>query len=75
MTDAIQPTGNAVTNTMEAVSLGTVIGTLFDWLPKFAVLLAVLWYLVMLWESATVRNLRAYFRRSQRPSTEDKSNE
>lgn len=33
----------------------TVVGTFFDYLPKIAAVLAILWYAVQVWESETVQ--------------------
>jgi hypothetical protein len=42
---------------MEIASLGTIVGTIFEWMPRFAVLLAVVWYVLQIWESNTMRRL------------------
>ena len=39
-----------------AVSLAAIAGTLAGWLPLFAAVVAVIWYSIQIWESATVRH-------------------
>lgn len=38
------------------ISLAAIAGTLAGWLPLFAALVAIIWYSIQIWESATVRN-------------------
>lgn len=42
---------------MEATALGSIVGTMFDWLPKVAVVLAIIWYILQIRESQTWRQL------------------
>lgn len=41
------------------VSLGAIAGTLIGWLPFFAAFVAIVWYSIQIWESATVRHYLA----------------
>ena len=38
------------------VSLAAIVGALAGWLPIFAALVAIIWYSIQIWESATVRH-------------------
>ncbi len=41
---------------MEVTALGSIVGTVFDYLPKIAVILAIIWYLLQIKESETWKN-------------------
>lgn len=48
---------------MHALSLATILGAIAGWLPHIATALAIAWYLVRLYENATVRKLGRWLRR------------
>ena len=44
-----------VKSALDISSFSIVIGTLAEWLPAFAALLSVIWSLIRLWETETVK--------------------
>jgi uncharacterized membrane protein (Fun14 family) len=40
---------------MDAISIGSVIGTLMGWLPAIAAFLSIVWTLIRIYETETVR--------------------
>lgn len=40
---------------VDALAAGTVMATLAGWLPTIAAALAILWYIIRIWESDTVQ--------------------
>lgn len=46
--------------TGEMTASAAVLTTLMDYLPKIAAVVAILWYVIQIWESDTVRGWRAY---------------
>lgn len=40
---------------IDALSIGTMLGTLFQMLPNVAALLTIVWTLIRIWETKTVR--------------------
>lgn len=42
---------------LDALSVGAVIGWIFSLLPGFATLLTVIWMLIRIWETETVKGL------------------
>lgn len=52
----------------DAASIGVMIGSLADWLPKGAAALTIIWTVIRIWETDTVQKLLG--RRGRRP--EDK---
>lgn len=40
------------------VSVGTVISTVFGWLPEIAALFTLMWTIIRIWETETVKNWR-----------------
>lgn len=42
--------------TIDSVSIGTLIATFFDWIPKFTALLTFIWVLIRLYETKTVQH-------------------
>jgi hypothetical protein len=53
------------THAIDIASLGIVAGSLLDWLPAIASVLSILWMLIRIWETDTVRGWTN--RRSVRP--------
>lgn len=43
---------------MDALSIGTLLGTLASWLPSIAALLTIIWTLIRIFESRTVSRWR-----------------
>lgn len=43
---------------MDALSIGTLLGTLAQWLPSVAALLTIVWTLIRIWESKTMQGWR-----------------
>lgn len=41
---------------LDALSIGTMLGTLFQMLPNIAALLTIIWTVLRIYESATVQN-------------------
>ena len=42
---------------IDALSIGTMLGTLFQMLPNIAALITIVWTLIRIFETQTVRNL------------------
>ena len=42
---------------LDALSIGTMLGTLFQMLPNIAALITIVWTLIRIFETQTVRNL------------------
>lgn len=42
---------------LDAISIGTMLGTLFQMLPNIAALITIVWTLIRIFETQTVRNL------------------
>lgn len=40
---------------LDALSIGTMLGTLFQMLPNIAALLTIVWTIIRIWETQTVR--------------------
>ncbi len=40
---------------LDALSIGTMLGTLFQMLPNIAALLTIVWTIIRIWETKTVR--------------------
>ena len=53
----------AVKSVTDVAAVGTVTGSLVGWLPELATLFTILWLGIRMWESETVKGLRARFRR------------
>jgi hypothetical protein len=49
---------------VDAVSLFTVLGTLVDFLPAVAAAFTIVWTLIRIWETDTVRNLLKKWKKS-----------
>jgi hypothetical protein len=48
--------GNAISNLISSgTAAGVVVGAVFSFLPPVAALVALVWYFIQIWESATVR--------------------
>lgn len=45
----------AVAKTVDALSVGVLIGTIFQWLPAVASLLTIIWTAIRIYESKTVQ--------------------
>jgi len=45
-----------IKSTVDAVSVVTVVGTLMDVLPAIAALFTIIWTLIRIWETDTVKN-------------------
>ena len=46
----------------DAISIGTVLGTIAGWLPAIAALVTIVWTGIRIWETATVQRLIKKFR-------------
>ena len=42
---------------VDAVAVGTTVGTFFGWLPEIAALFTIIWTGIRIWETATVQGL------------------
>jgi uncharacterized protein YjgD (DUF1641 family) len=52
-----------IKHVVDTVSVITVVGTLVDALPAIAALLSIVWTLIRIFESETIKNLLNKFRR------------
>lgn len=46
----------------DAISIGTVLGTIAGWLPAIAALVTIVWTGIRIWETVTVQKLLKKFR-------------
>ena len=53
----------AVKTAMDGLSVAVVAGALMDWLPPIAAALTILWTIIRIWETDTVRCLVGKVRR------------
>ena len=44
-------------HTIDAVAVGTTVGTFFGWLPEVAAIFTIIWTGIRIWETATMRSL------------------
>lgn len=51
-------TTNPAVHAIDAGAAGLIMGTFVGWLPGIAAFLAVVWYLIQIWESRTFTNWR-----------------
>ncbi len=54
---------DGIKHVVDTVSVITVVGTLVDALPAIAALLSIVWTLIRIFESETIKNLLNKFRR------------
>lgn len=57
MRAAIDHMSDSAKTAVDAVSFGTVLGTIAGWLPSIAALLTIVWTGIRIWETRTVRGL------------------
>ena len=50
-------------NVVDAVSVGTVAGSLMGWLPPLAALLTIIWTTIRIFETATVKSIVRKFKK------------
>lgn len=50
-------------NVVDAVSVGTVAGSLMGWLPPLAALLTIIWTCIRIFETATVKSIVEKFKK------------
>lgn len=55
MSDPIQHTSEAAKHVVDALSVATVVGTLANMLPSLAALFSLIWSLIRIYETKTVR--------------------
>ena len=50
------PITHAAALGVDAIAAGTILATLLGYLPEIAAILAILWYIIQIWESRTVQH-------------------
>tara|TARA_Y100000401_G_scaffold113667_1_gene114669 strand:- start:189 stop:371 length:183 start_codon:yes stop_codon:yes gene_type:complete len=58
-----EQTGEIAKGALDAVSVGTVAGALMGWLPPIAALLTIIWTIIRILETATVKSIVKKFRK------------
>lgn len=55
MTDHNIGLSEPIKHVIDALSIGAAVATFFSWLPDIAALLSVIWLILRIWESETVK--------------------
>ncbi|OJW58023.1 MAG: hypothetical protein BGO57_12285 [Sphingomonadales bacterium 63-6] len=57
MRDFFSNLSSGTKHTIDAVSIGTVVASIVQWLPSIAALLSVVWTAIRIYESPTIQRL------------------
>lgn len=60
MSDA---TNHPVAKAIDAIAVGSIVGTIMGWLPTAATILSIIWFGIQIYESKTFKNLCRWLRR------------
>lgn len=64
MTDPVQHMSEGAKHLVDALSIGTLLGALFNMLPGIAALLTIVWTTIRILETDTVRGIVKRFRKT-----------
>lgn len=54
---SFQDMPDAAKHTVDAISVGVVVGTIVQWLPAVAALFTIIWTIIRIYETSTVQRL------------------